>query len=66
MTAAVMNTAEFAARIGKSKSWVYDNRDVLQYRRNGANLHFTEEDVAWYLESIKVTPGSGRTRRRQS
>ena len=61
----VMNASQFAARIGKSKSWVYENSRVLQHRRNGANLHFTEEDVQWYLESIKVTPGSGRTRQRR-
>lgn len=58
----LMTAGEFASRIGKSRSWVYENKHRLQHRQNGGRLQFTEEDVAWYIESIKYTPGSGRSK----
>lgn len=58
----LMNAAAFAECIGKSKSWVYENKHRLQHRRNGGRLQFMQEDVDWYFDSIKVTPGSGRVK----
>lgn len=58
-SAILMTVQEFAAAIGKSTSWVYANKNKLQHRKNGGALQFTQEDLGWYLDSIKVTPRQG-------
>lgn len=53
-TNSTMNAKEAAEYIGMSINWVYQNLDILNYRKIGRRLSFDAKDLDSFLEERKV------------
>lgn len=53
-TNSIMNAKEAAEYIGMSLSWIYQNLNILKYRKIGRRLIFNTSDLDSFLEDREV------------